>query len=142
MVFFSTCDSVDYHALLFRETEWPQDLDAAIEGQPGEIENVSAERRGKAKYFYCFSVGCFPPTCLHIIFYYHCVNELNHFFAIISIHLFIYFFIHIILSIFYSFTSTFIYLFIHFLFVDLFIYLFVYLFIYLYVYLFIYLFNY
>ena len=32
MVFFSTCDSVDFHALLFRETEWPQDLDAAIEG--------------------------------------------------------------------------------------------------------------
>ena len=36
MVFFSTCDSVDYHALLFRETEWPQDLDAPIEGQPGD----------------------------------------------------------------------------------------------------------
>ena len=32
MVFFSTCDSVDFHALLFRETEWPQDLDSAIEG--------------------------------------------------------------------------------------------------------------
>ena len=32
MVFFSTCDSVDFHALLFRETGWPQDLDSAIEG--------------------------------------------------------------------------------------------------------------
>ena len=38
MVFFSTCDSVDFHALLFRETQWPEDLDAAIEGQPGERE--------------------------------------------------------------------------------------------------------
>ena len=36
MVFFSTCDSVDFHALLFRETQWPEDLDAAIEGQPVE----------------------------------------------------------------------------------------------------------
>ena len=35
MVFFSTCDSVDFHALLFRETEWPLDLDAAIEEKTG-----------------------------------------------------------------------------------------------------------
>jgi Helicase conserved C-terminal domain len=31
MVFFATCDSVDYHALLLRETRWPVELDAAIE---------------------------------------------------------------------------------------------------------------
>ena len=28
MVFFSTCDSVDFHALLLRNAEWPQGLDA------------------------------------------------------------------------------------------------------------------
>lgn len=31
IVFFSTCDSVDYHGLLFRETSWPADLDPAID---------------------------------------------------------------------------------------------------------------
>ena len=51
MVFFSTCDSVDYHALLFRETEWPQDLDAAIEGQPGELEtNGSGSGSGSGRF--------------------------------------------------------------------------------------------
>ena len=30
MVFFATCDSVDYHALLLRNTEWPLELDAAL----------------------------------------------------------------------------------------------------------------
>lgn len=29
MVFFSTCDSVDYHALLLREAQWPEHLDQA-----------------------------------------------------------------------------------------------------------------
>lgn len=31
VVFFSTCDSVDFHALLFREAEWPLELDSPIE---------------------------------------------------------------------------------------------------------------
>jgi ATP-dependent RNA helicase DDX31/DBP7 len=30
MVFFVTCDSVDYHALLLKETEWPLELDEAL----------------------------------------------------------------------------------------------------------------
>ena len=41
MVFFSTCDSVDFHALLFRETEWPQDLDSAIEGGGSNLLHVT-----------------------------------------------------------------------------------------------------
>ncbi|CAE7785308.1 ddx31, partial [Symbiodinium microadriaticum] len=39
MVFFATCDSVDYHALLFRNTEWPTELDAPLpvsSSGPGE----------------------------------------------------------------------------------------------------------
>jgi hypothetical protein len=40
MVFFSTCDSVDFHALLFREAAWPQDLDAAIEGS-GDTDSAT-----------------------------------------------------------------------------------------------------
>ena len=31
MVFFSTCDSVDYHALLLNNAKWPQELDPALE---------------------------------------------------------------------------------------------------------------
>jgi hypothetical protein len=42
MVFFSTCDSVDFHALLFRESEWPMDLDAAIEGTEGTALDLCA----------------------------------------------------------------------------------------------------
>jgi superfamily II DNA/RNA helicase len=33
VVFFSTCDSVDFHGLLFRGARWPEDLDAAHEEQ-------------------------------------------------------------------------------------------------------------
>jgi hypothetical protein len=40
MVFFSTCDSVDFHALLFRETDWPEDLDAAIEDKGDASEGA------------------------------------------------------------------------------------------------------
>jgi hypothetical protein len=31
VVFFATCDSVDFHSLLFRETQWPQEMDAAVD---------------------------------------------------------------------------------------------------------------
>jgi ATP-dependent RNA helicase DDX31/DBP7 len=31
MVFMSTCDAVDFHALLFKEAQWPTDLDAAVD---------------------------------------------------------------------------------------------------------------
>lgn len=39
MVFFSTCDAVDYHTLLMRETEWPTQLDNAdsiLLSRPGQ----------------------------------------------------------------------------------------------------------
>lgn len=31
VVFFATCDSVDFHSLLFREADWPQDLDPGVD---------------------------------------------------------------------------------------------------------------
>ena len=33
IVFFVTCDSVDYHSLLLRETDWPIDLDPPIDDE-------------------------------------------------------------------------------------------------------------
>lgn len=40
VVFFSTCDSVDYHALLLREMDWPQDLDQAFENTGGTTKRT------------------------------------------------------------------------------------------------------
>ena len=36
IVFFSTCDSVDYHAMLLRETRWPTQLDDEVPGAGDE----------------------------------------------------------------------------------------------------------
>jgi len=41
VVFFATCDSVDFHALLFRETIWPIELDPAVE-YAGTAESESS----------------------------------------------------------------------------------------------------
>lgn len=46
MVFFSTCDSVDYHSLLIKNCEWPHDLDHAIDP---EKEKDGAGPGGGAK---------------------------------------------------------------------------------------------
>ena len=63
MVFFSTCDSVDFHALLFRETEWPQDLDAAIEGAPG----ISSARCDTSRHvIMCHHMPSYVTTCHHV----------------------------------------------------------------------------
>ena len=36
VVFFSTCDSVDFHSMLFRQASWPNQLDAEIPGAGGQ----------------------------------------------------------------------------------------------------------
>ena len=51
MVFFSTCDSVDFHALLFRGTEWPEGLDAlpddaASSGSGGDKSGGNSSKSG------------------------------------------------------------------------------------------------
>eukprot|EP01038_Epipyxis_sp_PR26KG_P008178 gene8178-11064_t len=44
MIFFSTCDSVDYHSLLFRESEWPLDLDNPLpQSQENNDNGISLE---------------------------------------------------------------------------------------------------
>ena len=48
VVFFSTCDSVDFHALLFRESEWPLEMDAAMHPADSAAEG-SAPASGKGE---------------------------------------------------------------------------------------------
>lgn len=38
IVFFSTCDSVDFHALLIKQMQWPTDLDGEKPGATGDSE--------------------------------------------------------------------------------------------------------
>ena len=47
IVFFLTCDSVDYHALLLRETEWPLKLDDAINDYDDQESMGSGEKRSR-----------------------------------------------------------------------------------------------
>ena len=46
IVFFSTCDAVDYHALLFRQTPWPREMDGpdALHLTPEEFASLSTGR--------------------------------------------------------------------------------------------------
>ena len=47
MVFFSTCDSVDFHSMLFRQASWPSQLDIEIpDGQPRKGEENEDEVGG------------------------------------------------------------------------------------------------
>ena len=47
VVFFLTCDSVDYHALLLRETEWPLRLDDAINDYDDRDSSGLGEKRSR-----------------------------------------------------------------------------------------------
>ena len=46
VVFFATCDSVDFHSLLFREAEWPLDLDPGIDYN--DLREAAAGENGEA----------------------------------------------------------------------------------------------
>lgn len=72
MVFFATCDSVDYHALLFRNTQWPLELDAPLpvhtsEGLGGDKGKAALGPKPSADQFldpleYTFT-GMFGDDC-------------------------------------------------------------------------------
>ena len=47
VVFFSTCDAVDFHALLFRNATWPLDLDPAITTTEEEVTSSSTSASQK-----------------------------------------------------------------------------------------------
>ncbi len=44
IVFFSTCDSVDFHALLIKQMQWPTDLDGEKPGATGDSDSVDASK--------------------------------------------------------------------------------------------------
>jgi ATP-dependent RNA helicase DDX31/DBP7 len=71
MVFFATCDSVDYHALLFRNTQWPLELDAPLpvhssDGSGDKSKTPQGPKPGADQYLdpleYTFS-GLFGEDC-------------------------------------------------------------------------------
>ncbi|CAM9363397.1 unnamed protein product, partial [Ectocarpus fasciculatus] len=41
MVFFSTCDSVDYHSLLLKDAEWPEHLDESLTAEESNFNHAN-----------------------------------------------------------------------------------------------------
>lgn len=49
MVFFATCDSVDYHALLLNNAKWPQELDPQLEIPSADGTEGGGSQKSKVK---------------------------------------------------------------------------------------------
>lgn len=63
IVFLSTCDSVDFHSLLFREASWPLDLDPSLDDSDGLSELKKRSRRSSLNPLPIKFLGMFGADC-------------------------------------------------------------------------------